>query len=134
MYIYCVYTHKHLIYRVFMYIHISTLYIGCLKPKMQISRVFKTITLSSSHDLTINVPYARPLPEYKKPQLDVSLRSEDDPKLLSCLKTCRNSLSGVASLCLSRSSQEVAVTIHLTYNYSTLTLLRIGNLPKFCRK
>jgi hypothetical protein len=38
------------------------------------------VTLSCSHDLTVNVPYAHLLPEYR-PQLDVSLRPEDNPDL-----------------------------------------------------
>jgi hypothetical protein len=41
------------------------------------------MTLSSSHDLTVNVPYVHLLPEYR-PQLDVSLPPEDDPKFLAC--------------------------------------------------
>jgi hypothetical protein len=41
------------------------------------------MTLSSSHYLTVNVPYVLHLPEYR-PQLDVSLPSEDDPKFLAC--------------------------------------------------
>jgi hypothetical protein len=43
------------------------------------------MTLSSSHDLTVNVPYLHLLPEHR-PQLDVSLPSKDDPKFLaSCV-------------------------------------------------
>jgi hypothetical protein len=33
--------------------------------------------------LTVNVPYVHLLPEYK-PQFDVSLPAEDDPKFLTC--------------------------------------------------
>jgi hypothetical protein len=39
--------------------------------------------LSSSHYLTVNVPYVHLLPEYR-PQLNVSLAPEDDPKFLAC--------------------------------------------------
>jgi hypothetical protein len=38
------------------------------------------MTLSSSHDLTVNVPYVHFLPEYR-PQLDVSLSPEDDSEI-----------------------------------------------------
>jgi hypothetical protein len=41
------------------------------------------MTLSSSHYLTVSVPYVHLLPEYG-PQLDVSLSSEDIPKFLAC--------------------------------------------------
>jgi hypothetical protein len=47
------------------------------------------MTLSSSHYLTINVPYVHLLPEYR-PQLDVSLPSEDDPKFLTCCVLSEN--------------------------------------------
>jgi hypothetical protein len=40
------------------------------------------MTLSSSHYLILNVPYAHLLPE-QRPQLDVSLLPEDDPKILA---------------------------------------------------
>jgi hypothetical protein len=40
------------------------------------------MTLSSSHDLTVNVPYVLFLPEYR-PQLNASLQREDDPKFLA---------------------------------------------------
>jgi hypothetical protein len=41
------------------------------------------MTLNSSHYLTVNVPFVHLLPEYR-PQLDVSLPPEDDPKFLAC--------------------------------------------------
>jgi hypothetical protein len=41
------------------------------------------MTLISSHYLTVNVPYVHLLPEYR-PQVDVSLPSEDDHKFLAC--------------------------------------------------
>jgi hypothetical protein len=41
------------------------------------------MALGSSHDLTVNVPYVRLLPEYR-PQLDISLPPEDDPKFVAC--------------------------------------------------
>jgi hypothetical protein len=41
------------------------------------------MTLGSSHYLTVNVSYVHLLPEYR-PQLDVSLPSEDDHKFLAC--------------------------------------------------
>jgi hypothetical protein len=41
------------------------------------------MTLSSSHDLTVNVPYVHLLPEYRS-QFDISLPPEDDPKSLAC--------------------------------------------------
>jgi hypothetical protein len=47
------------------------------------------MTLSSSHYLTVNVPYVHLLPEYG-PQLDVSLLSEDDPKFLACCVLSEN--------------------------------------------
>jgi hypothetical protein len=40
------------------------------------------MTLSCSHYLTVNVPHVHLLPEYR-PQLDVSLPPEDDPKFLA---------------------------------------------------
>jgi hypothetical protein len=43
------------------------------------------MTLSSSHYLSVNVAYVHLLPEYR-PQLDVSLPPEDNPKFLTfCL-------------------------------------------------
>jgi hypothetical protein len=47
------------------------------------------MTLSSSHYLTVNVPYVHLLPEYR-PQLDVSLPPEDDPKFLACCVLSEN--------------------------------------------
>jgi hypothetical protein len=47
------------------------------------------MTLSSSHYHTVNVPYAHLLPEYR-PQLDVSLPSEDDHKFLACCVLSEN--------------------------------------------
>jgi hypothetical protein len=41
------------------------------------------MTFGSSHYLTVNVPYVHFLPEYR-PQLDISLTPEDDPKFLAC--------------------------------------------------
>jgi hypothetical protein len=40
------------------------------------------MTLSSSHYLTVNVSHVHLLPEYR-PQLDVSLSPEGDPKFLA---------------------------------------------------
>jgi hypothetical protein len=37
------------------------------------------MALSSTHDLTVNVPYVHFLPQYR-PQLEVSLSPEHDPK------------------------------------------------------
>jgi hypothetical protein len=47
------------------------------------------MTLSSSHYLTVNVPHVHLLPEYR-PQLDVSLPPEDDPKFLARLILSEN--------------------------------------------
>jgi hypothetical protein len=47
------------------------------------------MTLSYSHYLTVKDPYVHLLPEYR-PQLDVSLPPEDDPKLLACCVLSEN--------------------------------------------
>jgi hypothetical protein len=47
------------------------------------------MTLSTSHNLTVNVPRVHLLPDYR-PQLDVSLPSEDDPKFLACCVLSEN--------------------------------------------
>jgi hypothetical protein len=47
------------------------------------------MTPSSSHYLTVNVPYVILLPEYR-PQLDVSLPPKDDPKFLACCVLSEN--------------------------------------------
>jgi hypothetical protein len=47
------------------------------------------MTFSSSHYLTVNVPYVHLLLEYG-PQLDVSLPPEDDPKFLACCVLSEN--------------------------------------------
>jgi hypothetical protein len=41
------------------------------------------MALSSSHYLTANVPYVHLLPKYR-PERDVSLPPEDDPKIPAC--------------------------------------------------
>jgi hypothetical protein len=45
--------------------------------------VLKSVTLSSPHYLTLNVPYAHLLPEFR-PRLHVSLPLDDDSKFLAC--------------------------------------------------
>jgi hypothetical protein len=41
------------------------------------------VTLRSSYYLAVNAPYIHILPEHR-PQLDVSLPPEDDPKFMAC--------------------------------------------------